>query len=93
MGWRDENNIRCAACLVSVVLAWHIIGVLTANALELFAAVRCEKHFVHSNERVDECLLVVLTPEVLVIFELFYEVVAAEFRHFGTTVAIKDSKE
>ena len=93
MSRRDENNIGSATCLVSIVLAWYIVRVLTADALKLFATIWCEQHFVHANERVYECLLIVLASEVLVIFELFHEMVPAEFRYFSTTMAIEDSKK
>ena len=68
MSRRDENNIGSATCLVRIVLAWYIVRVLTADALKFFATIWCEQHFVHANERVYECLLIVLGSEVLVIF-------------------------
>ena len=93
MGWRDEDYICSAASLVSVVLPGHVVGILASDSLELLAPIWRQEHLVNADEDIDHALLVILRTEILVILELFDEMVPAEFGDFGATMPIEDSEE
>lgn len=65
---RDEDDVGSAACLVGIVLAWNVVGILTSNALQLLLAVGAEQHFVDFDENSGQGLLVVLLLEVWICF-------------------------
>jgi hypothetical protein len=66
---------------ISTLIRSHFLG-----------ALRSENQLIHFQEGFDECLFEVITLVVVVLLQLFDEMLLNEFGHFSTTMAIKNAK-